>query len=1188
MHWISQVQLLPLDRWQDFESLCHEVFRAEWNDFHAQKHGRPGYRQQGVDVYGRSSYSNGYAGVQCKCRDLLVRSDLTQSQLLDEVSKAKKFQPPLKQFTVATSLPRNPTHQQWARDITERHNRKGLFSVHVLSWDDIKDMLARFPHITKRYYPHLFPQDASAPTQAPALPMAPQQVDATLARRSRARKTAASPLILPPHTHLALGIIATSPVPVVENWLRQFFPAIEWSKEIPALHKANAITVENSLIAVRKPVAVSFFDNAGDRNQFLQKWLGVLEPLSSHPDTAFFLSALYMKDGKLRDAIRTLVDVAYTLEPGSWNETYRTTLASCDTPKVFRSLQPKERVEFLNAIGVCHARSPKPLDAIPYFHRLRAYSARIRNQWGIGQSFINAGVAYLDAGNVDSAERALLRATRHAREHKDFVLLGRALHNLASLTVQRDPDCAEKLLSDSVAAKKKARDNPSDVSTLFCRGIIAAHRGDHRAAYRWFARAEQAAAKTDQRDARCTALHNMGKARLDAGSAREALRFFQAAHKLAKEEGFYHHLVRTVGSEAYARSLLRQYDRAASLFREHADLLLKSYRYEDAAIALHDMAVMLSRAGDATAPAAFHNAIQFAVKYNVQEWLYHCHRDQALLHAERRNPATALRVLRRSIATVSRKANHVIAARLQEDVIHVLLEYNRSPDKIIAAFADALSAWQTAELPEKTCHLYEWLYTWEWSVGRHREAIASLRDLARFASRHRLYVFQSRALDQIGVCLQELGSYRQAEAAHRESIALARRAKLSAPLENALNNLGELLRKTDRPREALKPLLQAESLATASKNDEAAVGIAHNRALALFASGERASARRLLRSCRDRAERNQWHHESVRSLHGLANFAWESKQPAKAERLYRQALRQAVCHDVTDQLWQLALNLGNALRHRKRLKEALRHFRLAAQTCDDTLALPRCYMQIAACETDLGMRKTAQHDWHRCRDLAVAANDRETVAIASASLAEGYADTGAFDQAHTDMETAFRHEDNPSDRGHLLLDHLHILLAARRHKEATKVFNRLRTMARKESALADVLIDAHVAVADYMWAEGKKPMEALKAFVAALHDAYSVGIERAMEIGVHMGKVLMSIPVADRPARLDRYEERLITWLHRMSKKRLSPIALRALLWPVRVTKKLAQFPKEGATLSASQISELIGEEIGIRKPQSA
>jgi len=1183
MFSLSQLQLLPPKQWQDFESLCHEVFRAEWGDFHAQKHGRPGHRQQGVDVYGRSAYHNGYAGVQCKCRDLLVRRRVTESQLLDEVAKARKFKPPLKQFTIATTLRRNPRHQQWARDITERHKRKGLFSVHVFSWDDIADMLARHPLIVQRYYPHLFPQHAVAPTEALSPPMV-ANLPAPNPSSSRAvPKTSATAIVLPPHTHSALGIIATSPVPILEEWLRQFFPAIQWGDEIAALRKADAITIEDGRIRPREAVAASFFDTADDRKQFVQKWHDVLTALSGHPDTAFLLSVLHVTNGDLPDGIRTLLDVAYNLEPGTWNETYRTTLKNCDVPKVHRMLRPDERVNFLNVLGLCHARSTRPLDAIPYFQRLRKYSVRIGNQWAVGQSFINAGVAYLDAGDAVNAERELRRAERHARKHRDFLLLGRTLHDLASLTVQRDPDGAEALLDASIVARRRARDNPRGVAPTLARGIIAARRGDHRSALQWFTRAEKKATNTDQRDARCTALHNMGQARLDMGDVRGAIRLFQAARKLATEDGFHQHLTRTTGSEAYARNLLGQYGRAAPLFRERANLLLSSNQYEEAAVALHDTAVMLTRARDASARTAFREALRFAIKHNIHDWIYQCLRDEALLCSEQGDVDSAVKKLRRSIAAQLRKANHVIAAKLHEDLVRLLIESKRPVQDIERAFADTLSAWQAAGAPEKACDVYEWLYSWKWSAGRCREAIVTLRELSRFASRHALRDCQSRALDQTGFCFQQLGCYRQAEIAHTEAIAIARKSKNLLALENALNNLGELFRKTDRPAEALKPLLEAQSIAQADGDEESALAIAHNRALALFASGDRTAARRLLRTCRDRAKRNGWHHEFVRALHGLANFAWESKEPAEAEQVYRHALREARRHDATDQLWQVALNLGNALRYRKKFKQAIALFQLAADTCDDPLQLSQCYLQIATCKEDCGLEKAAQKAWLRCRDLALAANDRETVAIASASLGAGHADSGAFDQAHRDMETAYQHEDNPVDRGHLLLDHLRILLAGKRDKEATKVFVTLRRLARKERALSGVMIDAHVAIAEYTWTDNKRKLESLKAYIAALNDSYSIGIERAFEVGSHLAKMLFWIPVEERCGRLDDYEKRLTTWLHRTNKTPPPPLVLRALFWPLRVTRRITQSPRAGADLSADQIGKLIGEELGIK-----
>lgn len=152
MFSIDQLQLLPPSKWEDLENLVKDLFRAEWRDFHTQRHARQGQSQQGVDVFGRPSSVPGWAGVQCKNKDLLIRSQLTVKELRQEVRKAKAFQPPLVQFIIATTAPRDGRLQNEARKITERHLRRGEFSVHVYGWDDIKELLAKHEQVAMQYY----------------------------------------------------------------------------------------------------------------------------------------------------------------------------------------------------------------------------------------------------------------------------------------------------------------------------------------------------------------------------------------------------------------------------------------------------------------------------------------------------------------------------------------------------------------------------------------------------------------------------------------------------------------------------------------------------------------------------------------------------------------------------------------------------------------------------------------------------------------------------------------------------------------------------------------------------------------------------------------------------------------------------------------------------------------------------
>ncbi|HEX4955089.1 MAG TPA: hypothetical protein VF017_16995 [Thermoanaerobaculia bacterium] len=118
-----------------FESLCLDLWKEIWGDSGAQKNGRSGQPQAGVDVFG--THAGRSVGVQCKQKDGLLRSKLAIAELAAEVENALEFRPPLTTFILATSGPRDGKVQERAREITEGHRARGLFEVHVWSWEDI-------------------------------------------------------------------------------------------------------------------------------------------------------------------------------------------------------------------------------------------------------------------------------------------------------------------------------------------------------------------------------------------------------------------------------------------------------------------------------------------------------------------------------------------------------------------------------------------------------------------------------------------------------------------------------------------------------------------------------------------------------------------------------------------------------------------------------------------------------------------------------------------------------------------------------------------------------------------------------------------------------------------------------------------------------------------------------------------
>ena len=80
-------QIVPPRDWTTFEDLCLALFRAEWNDSFAQKNGRTGQPQHGVDVFGSPQTSRGVIyGVQCKGKDRRYGAKATIRELEDELA----------------------------------------------------------------------------------------------------------------------------------------------------------------------------------------------------------------------------------------------------------------------------------------------------------------------------------------------------------------------------------------------------------------------------------------------------------------------------------------------------------------------------------------------------------------------------------------------------------------------------------------------------------------------------------------------------------------------------------------------------------------------------------------------------------------------------------------------------------------------------------------------------------------------------------------------------------------------------------------------------------------------------------------------------------------------------------------------------------------------------------------------
>jgi hypothetical protein len=147
-------QISPPKEWGAFEDLCHALFKRVWRDPLAQKNGRRGQAQHGVDVFGSlDNDRQSYFGVQCKGKDSNYGSKAKWTEVLAEIAKAERFSPALDKWIFATTAQADASLQQAARELSVERTAKGLFSIDVLGWEEIQALMAGEPDVIAEFYP---------------------------------------------------------------------------------------------------------------------------------------------------------------------------------------------------------------------------------------------------------------------------------------------------------------------------------------------------------------------------------------------------------------------------------------------------------------------------------------------------------------------------------------------------------------------------------------------------------------------------------------------------------------------------------------------------------------------------------------------------------------------------------------------------------------------------------------------------------------------------------------------------------------------------------------------------------------------------------------------------------------------------------------------------------------------------
>lgn len=150
------VDIMPPAYWQDFERLTLDWAKQKWKDDYAERNGRQGQEQAGVDVYGYNSKHREHTGIQCKKRIWKTKpgadspsNTLTTAEIDEEIKAATQFSPKLDRFVIATTGPRDADLQEYIRNINSKNS---TFTVTLMFWDDYVDALNDHPELMYRYY----------------------------------------------------------------------------------------------------------------------------------------------------------------------------------------------------------------------------------------------------------------------------------------------------------------------------------------------------------------------------------------------------------------------------------------------------------------------------------------------------------------------------------------------------------------------------------------------------------------------------------------------------------------------------------------------------------------------------------------------------------------------------------------------------------------------------------------------------------------------------------------------------------------------------------------------------------------------------------------------------------------------------------------------------------------------------
>ena len=1207
---LASTQLPPPSSWEEFENIAHAIWKEEWGDEHAQKNGRNGQAQNGVDIFGERKGQQ--LGVQCKGKDNFTNKNLTEKEIRTECKKAKTFRPKLKELIFATTGPRDASIQEIARRITQEHKGKRLFKVRVYSWPDILTLLEKHDDIARSYYPDFFgPSESKLLTQLKAthdelklfqssLPKAivselgtnthvaavvlsemglkrsdiKSLLSGQAARRVERRKRPSSHLLSTKERE-SLSLVASAPSIFFPEYFELLIPNVDWNSTIAKFQRTGIVKRGRFGFTVSKSVRSKLFETPNDESEYQDKWIDVLKENAEHPDLAFCLSILYTKRGEFEEAIELLSDSAIAMEHNSWNQTFLDTLLTLHTKKLDKIVSVKVRVLHLCAVARCLGRKGCHDEAIRWYKRMQRLSVKHSYKWGVRQSFHATGIELFNLGEYKKAASCFGESIALCKSDKDLFLLGRSLYQSAICCLENgDLDSAEKHLHESEKVKTRCRDQEGELGTLFGFAKLAIAKLELPKAIRDFKKAIQLAKKLQDSRAEALANFNVGMALLDGGDANGSISWLGKAVSISESSDGDEDVLRwALGIRGKAFEAIGEYKKAQTDLKRQYKLEVSAGTGVNAIIALHDIGVTFLRQRKFSAARdKFRESSDLAIQLANDEWIYLSNRGLAATFLEQGNRQAFRDSLIHAVDFLKDKKKYLGALRLLNELLREeLAHFNYVELENLTAVCNELTSRISFcdEVFDCLAYRFEMLSKQQ----LYEEAKKTIELLKNKANKSKDKSMIGRSFFLEGVLNQEQSEIQCAVKCYRKAIDKGKSGQNFKLAVSSLLNLGRLFRELEKFDKAIGSFEEAEKIAQQSGDDELRLLARHNCALCTQLSGDFEAAEKLFREVRDESRKVKDYHEYVSALHGLANLSWHANRPKQALVRYAFARKKALEYRQFEDRVGLAINYSDALVWNKQTEDALA---VLKEVEDDAARDPECqryYISIANLLDDLGRKKGALKYWKLGLETAKKHKDNFHLSMCAGALGGYFLGREDYTQAAGNLELAAQHETDAQLKSNLLVDLLHALLEMGDSKNAQAALNQIQQINPTLDDSKD-LVDALMLCADFDWSNKSRKSAGTLVCVAMLH-SIEEDFDKYVELCSLWGSWLWKIPNKDRKRTVRRLRGQTKDWMLKQSSEPPDTSNFDFLLWPYEFAVDLIELESSSAEVTEENIADV-------------